>query len=317
MDDSRRSYVEERSPQEDTRAEHCQNIETDRRGYPPKGIQSRSVPRFASLTQFSQFNGREAPSASFYSAKSPTCTFAPTCWSGGPRTWPFVRRQFSFFSGRPLKAFIAFTVVAASLFNPLQTSVATVRFVGAVSVQTGLHSCLPGGLTRVLGRYRIGKYRVAGRSWCGRGRRLGRCRFRRLCSWSRGRSRRRGCCCIRSALRLAEIVPLHATERARFLGSIVLCTALLHRKCVSRIALYGDGNDKRTSRYRNLTEDHGIDSLSHPHPRTHHSTDFDGLVGTARGSTATDRPRRWPNDRRGCPIRRTARNGRGRQCAGG
>ena len=68
---------------------------------------------------------------------------------------------------------------------------------------------------------------------------------------------------------------------ARFLGSIVLCTALLHRKCVSRIALYGDGNDKRTSRYRNLTEDHGIDSLSYPHPRTHHSTDFDGLVGTA------------------------------------
>jgi hypothetical protein len=88
-------------------------------------------------------------------------------------------------------------------------------------------------------------------------------------------------CCIRSALRLAEIVPLHATERARFLGSIVLRTALLHRKCVNRIALYGDGNDKRTSRYRNLTEDHGIDSLSYPHPRTHHSTDFDGLVGTA------------------------------------
>src|SRR5580692_893585 len=27
---------------------------------------------------------------------------------------------------------------------------------------------------------------------------------------------------------------------------------------------------KRTSRYRNLTEDHGIDSLGYPHPRTHH-----------------------------------------------
>jgi hypothetical protein len=76
MDDSRRSYVEDRSPQEDTRAEHCQNIEADRRGYPPKGIQSRPVPRFASLTKFSQFNTREAPQwgASFYSAKSPTCT---------------------------------------------------------------------------------------------------------------------------------------------------------------------------------------------------------------------------------------------------
>jgi hypothetical protein len=59
-----------------------------------------------------------------------------------------VRRQFSFFSGRPLKALIAFTVVAAPLFNPLQTTVATVHFVSAVLVQTGLHSCLPGGLTR-------------------------------------------------------------------------------------------------------------------------------------------------------------------------
>jgi hypothetical protein len=38
VDDSRRSYVEDRSPQEDTRAKHRQNIETDRRGYPPKGI---------------------------------------------------------------------------------------------------------------------------------------------------------------------------------------------------------------------------------------------------------------------------------------
>jgi hypothetical protein len=59
MDDSRSSYVEDRSPKEDTGAEHCQNIETDRRGYPPKGIQSRPVPRFASLIQFNQFNGKE------------------------------------------------------------------------------------------------------------------------------------------------------------------------------------------------------------------------------------------------------------------
>ena len=168
-----------------------------------------------------------------------------------------------------------------SLFNPLQTTVATVHFVGTVLVQTRLHSCLSGGLTRVLGRYRVGKYRVAGCSWCGRGRRLGRCRFRRLRSWSRGCCRRRRCgCCIRSALRLAEIVPLHATERACFLGSIVLCTALLHRKCVGRIALKSDGDDKCTSRYCNLTEDHGSGSLNYPHPRTHQ---FDVLLG----------PREW------------------------
>jgi hypothetical protein len=61
MDDSRRSYVEDRSQKEDTGVEHCQNIETDRRGYPPKGIQPRPVPRLASLIQFNQFNGKEAP----------------------------------------------------------------------------------------------------------------------------------------------------------------------------------------------------------------------------------------------------------------
>ena len=48
--------------------------------------------------------------------------------AGRPLTSPFVTRQFSFSSGRPLEAFIAFTVIAASLFNPPQTSVATVRF---------------------------------------------------------------------------------------------------------------------------------------------------------------------------------------------
>ena len=148
MDNSRRSYVEDRSQKEDTGVEHRQNIETDRRGYPPKGIQSRPVPRFASLIQFNQFNGQEAPPTgglSFTLAKSPNLRLSADLLVGRPRTWPFVTRQFSFFSGRPLKAFIAFTVIAASLFNPLQTSVATVRFVSAVLVETGLHSSLPGG----------------------------------------------------------------------------------------------------------------------------------------------------------------------------
>ena len=59
MDDSRRSYVEDRSQKEDTGVKHRQNIETDRRGYPPKSIQSRPVPRFASLIQFNQFTVRK------------------------------------------------------------------------------------------------------------------------------------------------------------------------------------------------------------------------------------------------------------------
>jgi hypothetical protein len=59
MDDSRRSYAKDRCQKEDTGVEHCQNIETDRRGHPPKSIQSRPVPRFASLIQFNQFNGKE------------------------------------------------------------------------------------------------------------------------------------------------------------------------------------------------------------------------------------------------------------------
>src|SRR6476660_2204987 len=77
--------------------------------------------------------------------------------------------------------------------------------------------------------------------------------------------------------------PLKELKAATFLGSIVLCTALLHRKCVGRIALKSDGDDKCTSRYCNLTEDHGSGSLNYPHPRTHHSIDFEVLLG----------PREW------------------------
>src|SRR5207344_567407 len=86
VDDSRRSYIEGRSQKEDTGVEHCQNIETDRRGYPPKGIQSRPLPRFASLIQFNQFNGQEAPTiggAFFYLPKPPPTPFPP----------PFGRRR--------------------------------------------------------------------------------------------------------------------------------------------------------------------------------------------------------------------------------
>ena len=61
MDNSRRSYVEDRSQKEDTGVEHCQNIETDRRGYPPKGIQSRTVPRFANLRAVQLAQESEAP----------------------------------------------------------------------------------------------------------------------------------------------------------------------------------------------------------------------------------------------------------------
>jgi hypothetical protein len=61
MDNSRRSYVEDRSQKEDTGVEHCQNIETDRRSYPPKGIQSRTVPRFASLRAVQLAQESEAP----------------------------------------------------------------------------------------------------------------------------------------------------------------------------------------------------------------------------------------------------------------
>jgi hypothetical protein len=159
MDDSRRSYVEDRSQKEDTGVEHRRNIETDRRGYPPKGIQSRPVPRFATLIQLSQFNGKEAPPIGGFIllGEIPNLRLCADLLVGRPRTWPFVTRQLSFFSGRPLKAFIAFAVIGASLFNPLQTSVAIVRFVSALLIQTGLHSCLLGGLTRVLGRYRAGR----------------------------------------------------------------------------------------------------------------------------------------------------------------
>jgi hypothetical protein len=54
---------------------------------PPEGIQPRPVPRLASLIQFNQFNGQEAPFTSggfHFTPRNPQPTpFAPTCWSGG------------------------------------------------------------------------------------------------------------------------------------------------------------------------------------------------------------------------------------------
>jgi hypothetical protein len=97
---------------------------------------------------------------------------------------PIFRGPFA--SGRPLKAFVAFAVIAASLFDPLQTTVCPGCFVRAVLVQPSLHSCLACGLTRILGRNSAREYRVA---CCDRRRRRpGSGRFRRLCSRRRWRA---------------------------------------------------------------------------------------------------------------------------------
>ena len=61
MDDSRRSYVEDRSQKEDTGVEHRQNIETDRGATRQKAF-SLGLSLFATRnTVLSQFNGKEAP----------------------------------------------------------------------------------------------------------------------------------------------------------------------------------------------------------------------------------------------------------------
>jgi hypothetical protein len=51
---------------------------------------------------------------------------------------------------------------------------------------------------------------------------------------------------------------------ARFLGGFVLGTALFQRKCVRRIAVNNDGEEKRTDEYVNLTENHWFEFLHLP-----------------------------------------------------
>ena len=51
-------------------------------------------------------------------------------------------------------------------------------------------------------------------------------------SSSRSRGGRDGC--SRTALRLSEVIPLLAAERASSLGSLIFCAAFLHRQGVSR-----------------------------------------------------------------------------------
>jgi hypothetical protein len=79
---------------------------------------------------------------------------------------------------------------------------------------------------------------------------------------------------------LTEVVPLHVTERARFLGGFVLGTALFHRKRTGRIAVNSEGEEKRTGEYRNLTEKHWFDSLHVPFILNLIIPETDALVGS-------------------------------------
>jgi hypothetical protein len=52
MVNCRRSYTEDRSQKQDASGKHCPNVETNRRGYAAKGVQSWSVLGFTCLKQF-------------------------------------------------------------------------------------------------------------------------------------------------------------------------------------------------------------------------------------------------------------------------
>jgi hypothetical protein len=95
-------------------------------------------------------------------------------------------------------------------------------------------------------------------------------------------------------LGLAEVIPLHATERACVLGGLVFGTALLHRKCVCRIGVNGDGEEKRTAEYRNLTKNHWFkfpEPAHHPEPIIPES---DALFGSKRRKKHTKTSCRTP-----------------------
>jgi hypothetical protein len=49
-------------------------------------------------------------------------------------------------SGLPLEAFVALAVIAATLLNPLEVAISTARLIGAVLIETGVHTRLSGRL---------------------------------------------------------------------------------------------------------------------------------------------------------------------------
>ena len=87
-------------------------------------------------------------------------------------------------------------------------------------------------------------------------------RSRRRCRshWRRGRRRR-----VRAALRLAEVIPFHAVERAGILGFLILGAALLHGQRLSRIALHRKGR-KRHGRTHGYISHHQSSCVCSPHP---------------------------------------------------
>src|SRR5262249_40102504 len=141
---------------------------------------------------------------------------------GTPRSDFFVR-ELARRSGA-LQPLVAFAVIAAALLDPLQPAIAVGCLVGIVLVEAGVHAGLARRLLGIFGTDRARIDGIAGRDRCrcGRRRRLGSGRGSRR--WRGRRARRSGG--VRTALRLAEVVPFHGAERASVLGGFVLGAAL-------------------------------------------------------------------------------------------
>jgi hypothetical protein len=54
-------------------------------------------------------------------------------------------------SGLALEAFVALAVIAATLLNPLEVAISTARLIGAVLIETGVHTRLSYRLAEYLG----------------------------------------------------------------------------------------------------------------------------------------------------------------------
>ena len=58
-----------------------------------------------------------------------------------------MRRKLNRLLGLPLKAFVAFAVIAATFLNPFERTVSAIRFIDPVLIEAGMHAGLTGGLT--------------------------------------------------------------------------------------------------------------------------------------------------------------------------
>ena len=139
-----------------------------------------------------------------------------------------MRRKPNRLLGLPLKAFVAFAVIAATFLNPFERTVSAIRFIDPVLIEGRYDAALPALYSRILGDTADGKDSIprCGGCRCSGGFHCGF--WRRRLGWRWGSWRRFGR--LGATLGLPEIIPFHTVQGSSLFGRFVLCAAFLHRE---------------------------------------------------------------------------------------